>query len=389
MQPIYFIVISVVIAACIGGITNHLAIKMLFHPRNKHYIAGKRIPFTPGLIPKRKEEIARSLGKVVGDYLVTSEGLSVLLKKPEFRLRLETKLNDWIMEWSAKEETLEQTALRFWTADQVESFLTRLVNGAHEATAYGISWLWDRQEQASLTLEEMIPDWTEQRKEQFVTWVVNYLLEEIKRELRSPSGDKLLRQLTGQVMEQAGGVLGALAGMFMDEEKMLSKVKVIIHQKLESPRVKSLISDFLYKKVSEWEKKKFSEVIETMADQDGKSWLIEKSTEILKWDKWLIRAGQWQWNEILGEKQRTWLLAKAPVITGSLLNLAASNIDRMVKAIELPKLVEEQVKHFPVDRLEHIILSVSGKEFKAITWLGALLGGTIGLFQAIMLLWYM
>lgn len=389
MQPFYFIAISVVVAACIGGITNHLAIKMLFHPRNKHFIAGKRIPFTPGLIPKRKEEIARSLGKVVGDYLVTSEGLSVLLKKPEFRLRLETKLNEWIVDWSEKEESLEQTALRFWNADQVKSFQEKLVNGVRKVTNHGISWLWDRQEQASLTLGEMIPDWTEQRKEQFVEWIVNYLLEEIKQELRSPSGDKLLRQLTGQVMEQAGGLLGTLAGIFMDEEKMLSKMKMIIHQKLESPRVKNLIAAFLYKKVSEWENMRLSTAVEAMADQDGKSWLIEKADEMLKWDEWLTRAGQMKWNEILGEKQRAWLLEKTPAITGSILNLAASNIDRMVKAIELPKLVEEQVKHFPVDRLEEIILSVSGKEFKAITWLGALLGGTIGLFQAIMLLWYM
>jgi uncharacterized membrane protein YheB (UPF0754 family) len=49
----------------------------------------------------------------------------------------------------------------------------------------------------------------------------------------------------------------------------------------------------------------------------------------------------------------------------------------------LPQLVEAQVAKFPIERLEEIILSVSGKEFRAITWLGVLLGGLIGLVQSL------
>ena len=40
------------LGALIGYITNWLAVKMLFRPREAKYLFGHRIPFTPGVIPK-------------------------------------------------------------------------------------------------------------------------------------------------------------------------------------------------------------------------------------------------------------------------------------------------------------------------------------------------
>ena len=72
-----FITISVVVVvgALIGGITNALAIKMLFHPYEAIYIFGKRLPFTPGLIPKRRDELAEQMGKMVVEHLITPESI--------------------------------------------------------------------------------------------------------------------------------------------------------------------------------------------------------------------------------------------------------------------------------------------------------------------------
>ena len=50
--------ISITVGAIIGYVTNWLAIKMLFRPQKEIRLRGKRLPFTPGLIPKEKERIA-------------------------------------------------------------------------------------------------------------------------------------------------------------------------------------------------------------------------------------------------------------------------------------------------------------------------------------------
>lgn len=388
MQPLFFILISIMIAACIGGITNHLAIKMLFHPRRKLILAGRKIPFTPGLIPKRKEEIARSLGKVVGDYLVTSEGLSTLIQSKEFKNNIQLKLEKWIIHLSQREETIEQMALQIWSEPQINQFHTNIVKGLNVMTTQGVEWIWEYQHKQGMKIGDLIPDWTQTKKQQFVEWIVNYIILEIKHEIKSQNGDRFIRQLTGQVMEQAGGLFGTIAGLLMDEEKMMYKVKQIIDQKLDSPNVRGLISDFLIRKVSEWEDKSLSEAIEEIAGKDGELWVLEKIVHILKWDVWLAKGRKWKLGDVINYQRKEWLLEKLPKITTLLLSLAASQIERIVAAVDLPKLVEEQVDQFPVERLEQIILSVSGREFRAITWLGAFLGGMIGLFQSIILLWY-
>ena len=46
--------IGPVIGLIIGYVTNNIAIKMLFRPLKPVYIGKRRVPFTPGLIPKEK-----------------------------------------------------------------------------------------------------------------------------------------------------------------------------------------------------------------------------------------------------------------------------------------------------------------------------------------------
>lgn len=64
------------IGAVIGYITNDLAIRMLFHPYKAVYIGKFKLPFTPGIIPKEQQRIAKSLGNVISDMLLDEETLT-------------------------------------------------------------------------------------------------------------------------------------------------------------------------------------------------------------------------------------------------------------------------------------------------------------------------
>ena len=69
------IIIRVIICAFIGYITNYLAIKMIFRPYKKYCIFGYRIPFTPGLIYLRKNDIAKNIGIIVEQDLLNKKKL--------------------------------------------------------------------------------------------------------------------------------------------------------------------------------------------------------------------------------------------------------------------------------------------------------------------------
>ena len=69
-----------IIAALTGWITNYIAIKMLFHPREK-----KKILFfeVQGIFPKRQKSLAEKLGKIVADELFSFEDVKTALKDPK------------------------------------------------------------------------------------------------------------------------------------------------------------------------------------------------------------------------------------------------------------------------------------------------------------------
>jgi len=66
------------IGALIGWLTNYIAIKMLFHPKNE-----VRIFFIPvqGVFPKRQKALARKLGQVVSEELVSAQDVTAHLKE--------------------------------------------------------------------------------------------------------------------------------------------------------------------------------------------------------------------------------------------------------------------------------------------------------------------
>ena len=64
-----------VIGGIIGYCTNWLAIKMLFRPYNEIKIKGKTLPFMPGIIPRRKDKLARAIGERVHETMFTQEDI--------------------------------------------------------------------------------------------------------------------------------------------------------------------------------------------------------------------------------------------------------------------------------------------------------------------------
>jgi len=71
-----------IIGAFIGYVTNYIAVKMLFHPYEPVYFMGYKLPFTPGVIPKRKADMASAVGKTIKEQLLREEEIRKILLTP-------------------------------------------------------------------------------------------------------------------------------------------------------------------------------------------------------------------------------------------------------------------------------------------------------------------
>ena len=93
MQPAQSIWIELVVnlaaGTLAGGITNHVAVWMLFHPHEKRF-------GIQGAIPKNKARLAKSLGRTVGERLLTPEDLIAELTNSGIRDTFDARVKAFI-----------------------------------------------------------------------------------------------------------------------------------------------------------------------------------------------------------------------------------------------------------------------------------------------------
>ena len=73
------------IGGIIGYFTNFIAVKMLFRPLKPVKLGKVTLPFTPGIIPKRKDKLAQAIGNAVGHNLFTRQDMQELFENASVR----------------------------------------------------------------------------------------------------------------------------------------------------------------------------------------------------------------------------------------------------------------------------------------------------------------
>jgi uncharacterized membrane protein YheB (UPF0754 family) len=65
-------------------------------------------------------------------------------------------------------------------------------------------------------------------------------------------------------------------------------------------------------------------------------------------------------------------------------NFVEKELPHIIKMFDVSKIVEDNINKFDVEFTEELILNIASKELKTITWLGALLGGILGLLSPLL-----
>ena len=78
-----------ILGAIIGYVTNAIAIRMLFRPFNEIRVFGVKLPFTPGLIPRQRGDLAESMARMVSTELLTVEAVRNQVRSPGFSTAIE------------------------------------------------------------------------------------------------------------------------------------------------------------------------------------------------------------------------------------------------------------------------------------------------------------
>lgn len=101
------------LGALIGYCTNYIAVKMLFRPLKPVKIGSWTVPFTPGIIPRGKAQLAKSVGEAVGKNLLTEDSFAESLLSPAIETHLKEKVRLFLYENRKNEATLRELLLDY------------------------------------------------------------------------------------------------------------------------------------------------------------------------------------------------------------------------------------------------------------------------------------
>jgi uncharacterized membrane protein YheB (UPF0754 family) len=126
MLPTY--ITAPAVGALIGYITNFIAIKMLFRPLNPKYILGLKLPFTPGIIPREKDRLAKSIGNAVGAQLLNSDVIVSTLTSSHFRESVEGFIDEKLQNVKLNKIRIDDILIYTLNANEAENLQSTIKN---------------------------------------------------------------------------------------------------------------------------------------------------------------------------------------------------------------------------------------------------------------------
>jgi len=310
------------IAAVIGYFTNWVAIWMLFRPHTEKRIFGLRVPFTPGLIPARRLEIAERMGAAIAKHLVTEEAIAARLHTPEVQAKVEEIVGSYLDNFLTKElgplDDLIPSQLKELAYEKIEQLMPLLL------------------ERLAHVLED----------ERLKRLVKIEIYESMDRLLTQTfRADSLWDQLKFKLMEN----------FVVSTEEIKQRIEQTVDE--AAPRLATLLQ---------------REEIKTKIYRSLTSALDEFSARSVGRLRDHIPEEHVQHG-------RSW-------ITGRVLEILQRETPKMVQALDVQKLVREKVNEMSLAEVERFILAITSRQLRAITWFGAFLGFLIGLIQVVLVL---
>jgi uncharacterized membrane protein YheB (UPF0754 family) len=477
----------ILVGGTIGYITNWIAIKMLFRPHYEKKIFNIHVPFTPGLIPKERDRIAKSIGEAVGVYLLSpevvvkslsndkndyikksvesyigrlqqedrslknliiglghekyneilnimklkiTEAICLQLRKDKFKQKLIQLIDEYIF-INSKDE-LYQTINK-----KMEVYLQRVTTS--EETIVGlkniITGKLNDLSTNEIPLSEIIP---ENIVFQIKDTVIQHDEDIVKALWNIINDPKIELKLKGWITDIVSNNMNKLVAIFMSPETISDKVFNAIKESVNKPEINEnivMVIITLIDKILENKVGNIAAVISTKLEEDQ---VLELSNTIIRYiskeenqkkvisliGKRLKGEEAYLRDNLLGfiSKELESLLDSKLLneniyyiiddlferilnksISSIVVNIdertvinianfcndifndfARNKLPHIVKVFNISRVVEDQINSYDVAFAEELILEIAHKELKAITWLGALLGGIMGIILPIL-----
>jgi uncharacterized membrane protein YheB (UPF0754 family) len=405
LATLWIYVAPPVAGAIIGYFTNDIAIKMLFRPYKAIYFGKRQLPFTPGLIPRNQERLAKRVADTIMGSLLTPGELQTLAQRLLQTERVQSAIL-WLLKLALDQIQLDKEQK---TAKILANILRDLLGQSLPRLLKVLARREDFLEaQINQIFDQILLDFqlSEEQSRKLSDWLLQVVLppDVLRQALVDFLTDRNIQIIDEGFREKSSGTYWVVANLF-GLRNSLTRLRTFCLDEKEAANVR--LSELIYslsvrERLQRWLRdvslqnlplSTVRQLRKTTRDT-VRSYVQERGAELLKglgqsidWDNLAVIILNRLRNSAavttsLGVISQELALILERYLERDLENIVAQTIP----ILSIDQLIIDRVKSTTSEELEMAIQGIVKNELQAIVNLGGILGFIVGLLQTGLLL---
>jgi len=395
-----------IVGGIIGYFTNDIAIKMLFRPYRAYYIAGRQVPFTPGLIPGNQERLAERISNAIMGSLLTPEELQNLARKLLLPERVQAAIL-WLLKLAVEQiQGSNQERTVKIIANILRDLLGQSLPRLLKVMARRDDFL---EPQLNQIFDQIILDLrlNDEQSGQVADWLIEGVIppDVIRHAIVDFLTDRNIRVIDEGFRERSTGTYWVFANLiglrnaltrlrtYCLDEKDASNARIAeLSRSLGlRDRLKELLQNFSLQNLPLSTVRQFRKTIRDSVRgyvQDKGADLVKSLSGSIDWETVATTLlNRLRNSEVFDSSLEPVSLELALVLERYLERELEAIVMQAIPILSIDQVIINRVKATSAQDLEMAIEEIVKTELQAIVNLGGVLGVVIGLLQSVSLLW--
>lgn len=405
MPPLWTLIAPPVLGGVIGYFTNDLAIRMLFRPYRPLYAAGRRLPFTPGLIPANQQRLAVKIADGIMGSLLVPDELQAIARRILDTERTQAAVL-WLLHMALDQVKLEQhrprtvRILAGLLHDLLNQSLPKLLRVLARREDFLESQLNHFFDQVLLELSL-----TESQATQVASWLLEVILspETLRLALVDFLTDRNIQVIDEDLREKSTGTYWVVANLvgvrnalvrlrnfcLDDREAANARLAELVQSLGIQARLVRLLQDLSLQNLpvgtARRLRKTFRDTVRGYLQTDGPV-LIQALTDNLNWEEVAdVLLTRLQNSRVMTVSLELLSAELALIVERYLEKDLESLMVQVIPVMNIDQVIIDRVNATSPAELEANIQAIVRQELTAIVNLGGVLGILVGLGQSLLL----
>jgi len=355
-SPLGSLVVNVAVGTVAGGVTNAVAVWMLFHPYEQRF-------WLHGAIPKNKARLARSIGRVVGERLLTPADIGEALQKDGLHETVDAMLAEYVQRLLER----DWPSLRALLPESVLPDVERALDVLGPQLAAALATHAD-----TPGFEAQVLAFVQRARSELAPMELGLLLTPERRAELAAQAALLATELLEEGRAQEG-------------RPMRERVGDLLFRVAGTERTQQFVERAVNDALARAEGRTWGEVLAPLQDQVVAGWIIDAARSARARElgteaasnagRALLDRPIGQLSRVLPPDASTTLARRAgPALWAWL----TQQLPGWVATLDVQGMVERKVLGFSTQRMEELVRNVTQKELNLIVNLGYALGAVIG-----------